>query len=311
MSNANPTTLIEAVRHFSDKDVCHSLMVHVKWPDGKVTCPCCGEENVGEVKSRRIFQCKTKECRKQFSAKVGTIFEDSPLGLDKWFVAVWLIANAKNGISSHELARALGVTQKTGWFMLHRIRLAMQTGTFRKLSGEVEADETGVGGKARNMHKHVRARKIKGTGMMNKTIVQGILERGGEVRCQVVKSWRRSALDPNIRQHVEPGSTVYTDAIPSYNKLDDQYIHEVIDHAVAYVEGRVHTNGIENFWSLLKRMLNGTYISVREWHLFRYLDEEAWRFNNRKVKDGARFGQALSGIVGKRLQYAELIGRDG
>lgn len=179
-------------------------------------------------------------------------------------MAVWLIANAKNGISSHELGRALGVTQKTAWFMLHRIRLAMKTGTFRKLTGEVEVDETGVGGKARNMHKHIRAKKIKGTGMMNKTIVQGLLERGGEVRCQVAKSWRRSALNPNVRQKVEPGSIVYTDAIPSYNKLGDECIHQVIDHAVAYVEGKVHTNGIENLWSLLRRMLNGTYISVRE-----------------------------------------------
>jgi len=304
--NTQPTTLLEAVRHFSDLDVCHQYMVQVKWSDGKITCPKCGGNHVGEIKSRRMFQCKAKECRKQFSAKVGTIFEDSPLGLDKWFVAVWCIANAKNGISSHELHRALGVTQKTAWFMLHRIRLAMQTGTFLKLSGEVEVDETGIGGKSRNMHKTERARKIRGTGMMNKVIVQGMLERGGKVRCHVVKNNRRVTLDPNVRKNVEPGATVYTDAIPSYRRLDDEYIHEVIDHAVCYVMGRVHTNGIENFWSLLKRMLNGTYISVREWHLFRYLDEEAFRFNNRTTNDGTRFDEAMSGVVGKRLTYHSL-----
>ena len=306
-NTTHPKTLLEAVRHFSDLSVCHQHLVLVKWPDGKITCPKCGGEHVGEIKSRRMFQCKAKECRKQFSAKVGTIFEDSPLGLDKWFVAVWSIANAKNGISSHELHRALGVTQKTAWFMLHRIRLAMQTGTFRKLKGEVEVDETGIGGLAGNMHKADRKRKITGTGFSNKVIVQGMLERGGQVRCQVVKNNRKTTLDPNVRAHVEAGATVYTDALASYNQLKDEYQHQVIDHAVCYVMDRVHTNGIENFWSLLKRMLNGTYISVRAWHLFRYLDEEAFRFNQRKGGDASRFAEVMGGVVGKRLQYAELI----
>jgi len=284
-------------------------MVQVKWPDGKVVCPCCGSDHIGEIRSRRMFQCKVKECRKQFSAKVGTIFEDSPLGLDRWFVAVWLIANAKNGISSHELGRALGVTQKTAWHMLHRIRLAMQTGTFRKLKGEVEVDETAIGGKAGNMHAAVRRRRIKGTGNVGKVLVQGMLERGGNVMCEVVPNTRRKTLDPNVRAVVEPGSTVYTDAIPSYRSLRDEYVHQVIDHAKCYVEGRVHTNGIENFWSLLKRMLNGTYISVRDWHLFRYLDEEAFRFNARKTTDGNRFAEVMDSVVGRRLQYKELIGK--
>ena len=306
----HPTTLLEAVRHFTNLDVCHEHMVQVKWASGPITCPKCGGTHVGEIKSRRMFQCKAKDCRKQFSTKVGTIFEDSPLGLDKWFVAVWCIANAKNGISSHEIGRALGVTQKTGWFMLHRIRLAMQAGTFRKLSGEVEVDETGIGGKARNMHAAARRKRITGTGMINKVIVQGLLQRGGQVVCGVVKNTRRATLDPNVRQHVEPGTTIYTDSIPSYRKLRDEYIHKVIDHAVSYVEGVVHTNGIENFWSLLKRSLNGTYISVREWHLFRYLDEQAFRFNERKGSDYKRFCSAMKNTIGRRVEYASLIGSD-
>ena len=305
----HPTTLLEAVRHFTDLDVCHAHMVQVKWASGPITCPKCGGTHVGEIKSRRMFQCKSKECRKQFSTKVGTIFEDSPLGLDKWFVAVWCIANAKNGISSHELGRDLGVTQKTSWFMLHRIRLAMKAGTFRKLSGEVEVDETGIGGKSKNMHIAKRRATIKGTGMMNKVIVQGMLERGGKVRCQVVKDNRRTTLDPNVRGNVEAGATVYTDALQSYRSLRDEYAHQVIDHAVCYVIGRVHTNGIENFWSLLKRTLNGTYISVREWHLFRYLDEQVFRFNERKGNDYTRFCETMRGTIGRRVEYAALIGK--
>jgi transposase-like protein len=140
--NTHPKTLIEAVRHFADLDVCHNYMVDLKWPDGKIVCPACGSEKIGRIATRRMLRCNAAGCRKQFSSKVGTIFEDSPLGLDKWFVAVWCIANAKNGISSCELARAIGVTQRSAWFMLHRIRAAMRTGTFRKLSGKVESDET-------------------------------------------------------------------------------------------------------------------------------------------------------------------------
>jgi transposase-like protein len=152
-------------------------MRQVKWPDGAIVCPKCQSENVGEVASRNILQCKA--CRKQFSYKTGTLFEDSPLGLDKWFVAVWAIANCKNGISSHELGRALGVTQKTAWFMLHRIREAMKTGSFRKMQGEVESDETFIGGLAKNMHTAKRERKITGRGATGKAIVHGLLERGG------------------------------------------------------------------------------------------------------------------------------------
>lgn len=301
-----PETLIEAVRYFSDIDLCNEYMKQLKWPDGKIVCPACGGDRIGEIKTRRMLRCK--DCRKQFSYKVGTIFEDSPLGLDKWFVAVWCVTNAKNGISSHELARALGVTQKSAWHMLHRIRLAMQDRPKSKLRGTVEADETFVGGKGKNMHKAKRKAKIKGRGTVGKMIVQGVLERGGRVVAGVVKDSKRRTLQPNVRQVVDQGATVYTDALKSYEGLEDTYLHETIDHAREYVRGDCHTNSMENFWSLLKRCINGTYISVMPWHLSRYVDEQAYRYNYRKTSDSQRFADAMSKTIGKRLTYAALVG---
>jgi transposase-like protein len=310
-----PKTLLEAVRYFSDLKICFEAMLPVKWPDSKPTCPKCGCDNVGIVRSRSLLQCKAKECRKQFSVKVGTIFEDSPLGLDKWFVAIWCIANDKNGISSHELGRALGVTQKTAWFMLHRIRLAMQTKSFRKLNGEVEGDETFVGGKADNMHKWKREKKIKGRGAVGKAIVQGLLQRTvednvSEVRAVVVPTTEADSLHTNVLRHVDKDSHFYTDAASVYASLADQYFHSTVDHVTQYVRGRIHINGIENFWSLLKRAITGTYVSVATFHLQRYVDEQAWRFNNRDLSDGSRFSRVLAAVVGKRITYRLLTAQD-
>lgn len=312
----HPKTLIEAVRYFSDLDVCHEYMKGLKYPDGRITCPKCGGENIGEIKSRRMFQCRAKGCRKQFSVKVGTIFEDSPLGLDKWFVAVWCIANAKNGISSCELHRAVGVTQKTAWFMLHRIRLAMKTKTFTKIKGEVEGDEAFIGGSVKNMHprkkKAVRA-KWNGRGIVGKTTVQGLLERNGPdghslVRAGVVKDNRGKTLVKIIDKHVERGSAMYTDDLRSYRTLRDNYIHQMVNHSVAYVRGRVHTNGLENFWSLLQRTLGGTYVAVAPDHLDAYLDEQCLRFNSRKGDDADRFKRVMAQTPGRRVTYSQLIG---
>lgn len=301
-----PKTLLEAVRYFSDPAVTFKAMLAAKWPDGKLACPKCGGEGVGVITSRSMLQCKAKDCRKQFSCKVGTIFEDSQLGLDKWFVAVWCIANAKNGISSMELSRALGVTQKTAWFMLHRIRLAMKTKSFRKLSGEVESDETFIGGKARNMHKHKREAKIKGRGTVGKAIVQGLLERGGEVRMEKIGGTDDLTLQTNVRANVEANSHVYTDALPAYGGLCLNFYHQFVDHLTKYVEGRVHTNGLEGFFSLLKRTLGGTYVAVAPFHLQKYLDEQTFRYNQRKITDGGRFRRILSAVVGKRLTFRQL-----
>ncbi|HLF09557.1 MAG TPA: IS1595 family transposase [Dehalococcoidia bacterium] len=313
MNDTKPETLVEAIKFFSDADTCQEFMMAMRWPDGVVTCPNCGRADVRYISTRRLWECKEKHAKRQFSVKVGSIFEDSPIGLDKWLPSLWLIANDKNGISSYELARALGVTQTTAWFMLHRIRLAMQSDDYTKLDGIIEVDETFIGGKARFMHKAQRVDKIKGTGTVGKTAVMGLLERHGPdghstVRAGVVASRRRSTLSPQVRKNVTRGAVVYTDALPSYADLQADYNHGVIDHAEKYVDGQIHTNGIENFWSLLKRAIKGTYISVEPFHLFRYLDEETFRFNNRKATDGERFLRLARSVTGKRLTYNELIG---
>jgi transposase-like protein len=306
-----PETLTGAIRYFGDSEKCHDFMVAMRWPTG-VRCPHCASENVGKlVLPRRIWNCKA--CRKQFTVKVGTIFEDSPLGLDKWLPATWMIVNAKNGVSSCELARSLGVTQKTGWFVLHRIRLAMQEGgSIVKMKGRVEADESYIGGKARFMHKSKRTGK---TGMVGKTAVLGLLEREdgdkpSRVRCKVMKRVRTHDIDPVVRANVETGSEIMTDKFSSYYKLPDEYVHNVIDHAISYAEGHVHVNCLENFWSLLKRAIRGTYVNVEPFHLFRYLDEQTFRFNERKDNDKGRFLKAIASFAGKRLMYSKLIGQE-
>jgi len=308
-----PKTFLEAVRYFSDPQACVEFLVALRWPRG-VACPYCGSKQVTFLVNAKLWKCRNAHPKQKFSVKVGTIFEDSPIGLDKWFPAMWLAANCKNGISSYELSRAIGVTQKTAWFMLQRIRLAMQEGLTAKMKGRVEADETFIGAKARNIHKDKRGNI--GAGTVGKTAVMGLLERNtpetsSRVRCKVVESIRRHDLDAPIREHVEKGSEVYTDALKSYDKLADEYVHNVIDHAECYAKGHVHTNGLENFWSLLKRALKGTYVNVEPFHLFRYLDEQAFRFNERKENDSGRFVKALRGITGKGLRYAKLIGGDG
>lgn len=306
-----PKTLQQALIYFNDADNCQRFMIDILWPDGKVKCPRCGSEKVAYLANQRRWKCYSKHPRAQFSVKVGTIFEDSPIGLDKWLAALWLIVNCKNGISSMELHRDLGVTQKTAWFMAHRLRFALQQGGLGKLAGEVEVDETFIGGKARNMHVAARKRRITGTGGKDKTIVFGMVERGGNVKTQVVASRKREALQPEIRKHVEAGSALYSDALLSYRGLAADYAHQVIDHAVSYVEGNVHTNSMENYWSLLKRGISGTYVSVEPFHLFRYLDEQSFRYNNRKeMGDFDRFVLALAGITNKRLTYSELTGKN-
>jgi transposase-like protein len=302
-----PKTLQDAIVYFSDPDNCLRYLAAKRWPNG-VTCPTCGSDSVIFLAKQRRWKCRTKHAQQQFSVKVGTVMEDSPIGLDKWLTAMWQIVNCKNGISSYEIHRAIGVTQKTAWFLDHRIRFALGLEDAGKLSGHVEADETFIGGKARNMHAHVRARRVTGTGGKDKTAVMGILERGGQVRTAVVPNRKKAALQAEVRKHVEAGSALYTDALKSYNGLDE-FQHQVIDHAVKYVDGQVHTNGLENFWSLLKRGLKGTYVSVEPFHLFRYLDEQVYRYNNRKMNDGERFDIAVRQIVGKRLTWDVLTGK--
>jgi transposase-like protein len=310
-----PKTLLDAVKFFADPVNCREYMVSQRWPDG-VKCPQCGSKAVYFDASRNGWECKTRHPKRKFTLKTGTIFEDSPLGLDKWLPCVWMIVNAKNGVSSHEIARSIGVTQKTAWFMLQRIRLAMQdeTGGGGKLGGDVEVDETYIGGKARNMHQDRRERTKAGR-WHGKTAVMGLLERNtdgrSKVRTRVVPNARRSQLLPVIKQNVELGSNLYSDAHGAYTSMNHMFVHQFIDHAQAYVRENVHTNGLENYWSLLKRALSGTYVAVEPFHLFRYLDEQAFRFNHRVLNDAQRFALAITGIVGKRLTYSDVIAADG
>lgn len=284
-------------------------MIARRWPNG-VICPTCGRDDVSFLAKQQRWQCKTKHSKRQFSIKTGTIFEDSPLGLDKWLMVVWMVTNCKNGVSSYEIHRAIGVTQKSGWFMLHRVRLAMQNGSIeKKLSGHVEVDETYIGGLARNMHRDVRNRRNISTGGSGKVAVMGLLERHGEFRAHVIRDADRETLHGHIKNNVEGGSNVYTDGWPAYGKMDAAYTHQVIDHAEKYVDGLISTNGCENFWSLLKRTLKGTYVSVEPYHLFRYIDEQTMRFNSRKSSDSDRFKMVTEKVAGKRLTYRDLTGK--
>ncbi len=309
-----PKTLQEAIIYFSDLDRCIAYAIKLRGNNGAITCPRCATIEHSYISTRRFWFCKG--CKKQFTIKVGTIMEDSPITLDKWMTAAWMICNCKNGISSYEIARDLGLTQKTAWFLDHRIRAAMFSGSFDKLSGEIEVDETFIGGKARNMHVDKRARRITGTGGKDKTPVIGILDRGGKVRTAVVPNRKKKALQSEVRKHVEAGSALYSDELLSYEGLAGDYAHQVINHAVAYVDGAVHTNGLENFWSLLKRGINGTYISVEPFHLFRYLDEQAFRYNARKdesgelLSDSRRVEMVMGNVFGKRLTWNQLTGKD-
>jgi transposase-like protein len=313
--DAKPQTLQQVIRYFSDEQICIDTVAQMRWPDGPA-CPACGHKEHYYLKRQRRWKCK--ECYKQFSVKLGTIFEDSPLPLDKWLCAMWLIANCKNGISSCEVAKDLGITQKSAWFMLHRIRKSMQNGSLVKIGGpesEVEVDETFIGGKARNMHKSKKVGKgYQHRGIVNKTIVMGMLERGGTVTTKVIQDREKGTLHGHVAECIEAGTNVYSDEWGAYNglsELDESYKHQVINHAEKYVDGRVHTNGLENFWSLTKRTLAGTYVSVEPFHLFRYLDEQAYRFNNRKkpMDDSARFYDLLSRVAGRRVTYAALTGK--
>ncbi len=306
-----PTTLLEAVRYFTDKEVAFNFMVSLRWPHGEITCPRCEATDVTMMRARQLLRCRG--CQKQFSVKVGTIMEDSPIGLDKWLPAMWLVAGAKNGISSCEMARALGITQKSAWFLNHRIRCAMQQGSLEKFSGRVEADETFIGGKARNMHKWKKALRIHGRGPSGKTIVLGLLDRkhgngSSRVQAMVLQGRRKKHIQTEVRARVAPGSELLTDELASYEGMDE-YEHQFVNHAETYVRKHVHTNGMENFWSLLKRSIKGTYVSVEPYHLFRYLDEQSFRFNERKDSDKGRFLKAAGNIVGKRLTYQQLTGK--
>jgi transposase-like protein len=307
-ATTEPANLVEAIRYFSDADRAFDFVLKLRWPHGNVTCPRCEHDQTSFLSTRRIWKCKG--CRKQFSLKVGTIFEDSPLGWDKWLPAIWLIANSKNSISSHELARSLGVTQKSAWFMLHRIRLAMQTGTFQKMSGITEVDDTFIGGLAKNMHQKVRRQKIHGTGGIDKMIVQGARNRDtGTVTAAVIDGTDTATIQEHIYEWIGTGSALFTDEHKSYGGLEQDFALKQVNHAKGeYVSGDVHTNGIENYWSLLKRSIKGTQIHVSPDHLVRYVAERTFAYNHRDADDLGRMRAAVAGTSGRRLTWAQLTG---
>lgn len=326
-------TLQQAITHFADGENCRKFMVFMRWPDGKVRCPHCDCEKVTWLAKAKVYQCYGDHPKSKFSLKVGTVFEDSPIGLEKWLPAVWLLVNSKNGISSYEVHRALGVTQKTAWFMLHRIRLAMHAKSFLKLGGPeggpVEVDEVYIGGAPKNKHRSKKPNTVIermrecgvdvkwATGRASEKVpVFGMLDREArQVRAHVIPEVRREVLMEAILENAQKRSRIYSDGLHAYKSLPaHDFVHETVDHMKEYVRGDVHTNGIENFWSLLKRGLKGTYVAVEPFHLDRYLDEQIFRYNNRATKDNPlndsdRFMLAVSQIVGKRLTCKELTGK--
>jgi len=327
MKEFSPKTLLEAINYFSDEQVCIKTFARLRWADGKPECPACGHREHYYLAKQRRFKCK--ECWKQFTVKMGTLLEESPIPLSKWLPALWMIVNDKNGISSYELGKALGITQKSAWFVLHRLRTALQINSFDKMGsdgGEVEVDDTFVGAPAKNMHKDrrlriqkIRAERTRGDVFPGKTAVMGMLDREArEIRAKVIPNVRRDTLQSAILKEVEHGAKVYTDQAMGYQGLASKYAHEVVNHMEKYVEGRVHTNGMENFWSLLKRSLKGTYVAVEPFHLGKYVDEQVFRYNYRggkrkenRITDAQRFELALSKVAGKRLTFDELTGKTG
>ncbi len=314
-ANYDPKTLQEAVLFFADPANCREYMIARRWPKG-VTCPRCGSKNVLFMEKYNRWHCREKHEAPQFTLKTGTVYEDSPISLDKWLMVTWMVTNCKNGVSSYEIHRAVKVTQKSAWFMLHRVRLAMQTPNAAKLAGTIEADETFIGGKMANMHldKQTRMRmgKKRVGGFEGKAVVMGLLEREtGKALVKTLPNTRAFHVRSNVIANVKKGSTVYSDSLRSYRNLPvDGFVHQFVDHTERYVMRQVHTNGLENFWSLFKRMLKGTYVSVEPFHLQAYSDEQCFRFNERKSDNADRFSKVVEGIVGKRITYKELTGKD-
>ena len=324
-----PKTLTEAIRYYSDTQTCIDAVASLRWPDGNAVCPKCGVVE-GERKhywldTQKRWKCYS--CRKQFSVKVGTPFEDSPLSLDVWLTALWMLCNCRNGVSSYEIGRATGIAQKSAWFVLSRLRLVLKVAAAdqKMLGGKygaVEVDESFVGGDPKNWHLSRREKNRRESRtprvqeyqnrFTHKTAVIGMLDRESrEIRAKVVPNVKRDTLQREIIGTIEFGSKLYTDQAVAYTSLKDRYIHETVNHAVHYVNGQVHTNSLENFWSLMKRNLKGTYVAVEPFHLDRYLDEQMFRFNNRiGHDDGTRFQKALSQVNGKRLTWMELTGKE-
>ena len=301
-----PKNLREAIHYFADERRAFEFVVLMRWPDG-ITCPRCDCGRVSFISTRKTWKCLG--CRKQFSVRVGTIFEGSPLPFSTWLPAVWLIANSKNGISSHELGRAMGITQKTAWFMLHRIRKGMADGTVGLMAGVVEVDETYVGGAAKFMHKDRHQYMVTGRGGVDKIAIQGLRERGGKMRATVLGGTSAADVEHNIYKYVSLGTKVYTDKFAGYKGLSANFVHGTVDHGKReFVRGDIHVNGVENFWTLFKRAWRGTYTHMNHEHAHRYLDERLFSFNLRGLNDLERCQAVLGQVTGRRMTWNQLTG---
>jgi transposase-like protein len=309
-----PQTLLEAVNYFTNEKRCVEFLARFRWTDGKPVCPKCGSLNICHLKTRPSYRCRETGCKSTFSLKTGSIMESSPLPITKWVPALWFVINHKNGVSSYEVSRALGITQKAAWHLNHRIRKAISNGSFAKMgkNNPVEIDETFIGGKEQFKHRANKPSSFRKRGHAGKIPVMGMVERQGEVRAKVVDNVRRASLEPEVLANVEKGATIYTDSLMSYQQLAKTYAHNWVDHSKGtYVDGLAHTNTMENFWSCFKRTLKGTYIHMASFHIDRYLDEQSFRYNYRKLNDAGRFETVIPKIFGegKKLSYAELTGR--
>jgi transposase-like protein len=300
------TNLKQLFAHFSDEKTCLAYLEQQLW-GGKPVCPHCGSERVYRLANGKQFKCGNKKtCDKQFNVKTGTIYENTKVPLSTWFGAIWLLTAHKKGISSYQVARDLGVTQKTGWFILHRIRLIMGDPNPEPLDQIVEVDETYVGGKFENMNRG-RRKKWQEAGKDNKTPVMGLVQRDGKAKLKVIG---QNTFKDMVRQNVDTSAVVVTDSHLSYVGLDQEYErHESVNHSIQeYKRGEFYTNSVEGFFSIFKRGVIGIYHQISSKHLFRYCDEFANRYNTRKLKDADRFKETIRQSKG-RLKYHELTAK--
>lgn len=303
------SNLLNLLSYFKDEQICLSYLETIRW-EGKLSCP------YKDCEGDKIYRCKDHKykcdkCKRIYSVKVGTIFEGSKLPLQKWYAAIYLITAHKKGISSLQLSRDLSITQKTAWFVLHRVRysLGLNSGT-DKLSGIIEADETFMGGNEKNKHKSKRTEGTQGRSVKTKSAVAGVIERGGELRAKKIKNTNGYHLKPFVVKNVEFGSQLMTDEHLGYNGLAQLFKHSRVNHGTEqYVVGNCHTNAMEGFWSLLKRGVNGIYHSISQKHLQQYIDEFVFRYNTRKASETNRFDMMLNNI-NARLTYNTLINAD-